>query len=220
QRLILKSGVGIKAFNFHSSARFLPSGASDIVLGFGLILTIALIATSLLGYFLFHHAILFHDEWAFYSQRLAPFSQQPLWQRIWALRYGHRLVFPALIQKDNWLWFHADLANLIAINVFALTVSAWLLTRLVTAELVSRFGRWFLTALILALLLWLGNAGVNWGFGLTNTLLVLGVVASCYCMYRCAGLATGRCGLWLAGALAFAVLASLSYGSGVVIWPV
>lgn len=196
------------------------SNTASILLSAALLLALLLAASSILAFVLFHQTIPFHDEWKYYPRRLAPFLQEPFWQRIWASRSGHRLVFPGLIQKANWFWFHANLAHLIAINVGALIVSAWLLTRAAAAELTSRLGRWVLTAVVLALLLWLGQRSANWGFGLTYTLAVLGVVGACYCVHRCTWPDAAWGKSWLAGALFFALVASLSWGSGIVIWPV
>jgi hypothetical protein len=180
------------------------------------------VAWSLLVYFLFHYNIFYHDEWLFYNHRLVPLVEHQAWALIWAARNGHRIVFPALIQAGNLAWFNANLSNLIILNVAAQIASAWVLSRVALKELGDQFSGWLLTALILAVLLWLGNQyAINWGFGLTFTLGVLGAVTGCYCVFRSVSAATTRGHwFWLAAGMAGALLASLSWGSGVAVWPV
>lgn len=190
------------------------------------LVSIVVIQSSLLGYALFHPHILTWDEWDFYFKRLVPYietpvSNMPFLLRLWVMRNGHRLFFPGLIQRANWLWFHADLANLVFLNIVVMAVSAGFLCQSSVSALSRRFTRWALCLFVIAVLLWLGDwKAIYWGFGLTYTLAVLGVTAACYCIYRCC-LANGPShGFWLAGAVAAGVLASLSWGSGILVWPV
>src|SRR5699024_2394798 len=78
--------------------------------------------------------------------------------------------------------------------------------------------------LVLAFMLWLGNShALLWSFGLSYTLGKLGVVMAFHCLFLC-WLAGSRVGFrywaWLCGAMAGAIIASLSWGSGILTWPI
>src|SRR5690625_2549450 len=101
---------------------------------FIILASLFVILTSLAGYAVSHHHILTWDEWDLYTKRLStfaetPFSDLPFWLRIWGSRFGHRLFFPGLIQKANWLWFHAGLGNLILVSVSAQIVAGIIMCR-------------------------------------------------------------------------------------------
>lgn len=176
------------------------------------------VGTSLLAYALFHYQVLFHDGWGQY-QRLV---ELPFGEGFWKTYNGHWLVFPALLARANMALFSANLTNLVAVSVLAQVIAAWLLIRLGTCTLESRLSRWLLGALIVSLMLWMGNqTAMTWAFGLTYTLAVLGGVSACYCLLRCAVAARAASRwAWLAVALFGGLMASLSWGSGAVIWPV
>lgn len=183
------------------------------------VLALLFIASSLLAYALFHFRILVGDDWGLYDR----FLNHPFWISIWSSWNGHRLFIPGLLDKINLLLFHGDLTNLVIIGIVAQIASAWMLARDASLELVHRGARWLLIALVLALMLWLGNRrALVWSFGLTYTLGVFGAVAACHCVFRSrqAEAKPGLSWLWLFAAMASAVITSLSWGSGVVVWPI
>lgn len=180
---------------------------------------LGVIVTSLIGYSLFHFHILYQDGWDFY-QRIA---DQAFWQGLWATHNGHWLVFPALLARANLALFHANLTNLVMMGVLAQIVSAWLLIRVVAPRVEYRRDHFLIAIFVLAIMLWMGNwNALTWAFGLTYTLAVLGVVTACFCLFRSAddNISARGCLFWIGTALIGGLVASLSWGSGVVVWPI
>jgi hypothetical protein len=156
---------------------------SRILTVLALALAILVIGSSLLGYALFHYRILVQDEWGLYKN----FIKQPFWQSLWATHNGHRLFFPGLLQKANLVWFKANLTNLIIFSLVIQSISGWLLAHITVHRLERRSSRWLLTALVLSIMLWMGNRiALVWAFGLTYTLGIFGVVMACYGLFRSA----------------------------------
>lgn len=182
-------------------------------------LAVFLIASSLLGYSLFHQQILVADGWVVYDR----FLKWPFWQSLWAGYTGHRLVFPVLFERANLAWFGGDLTNLVVLSLLLEALSGWLLTRIVASRLANRWSYWLLLCFVLSLLLWMGYTKVlTWAFGLTLILPAFGATLSFFSLWRCkiTSAAGGVHWGWFACAIACALVATLSWGGAMVVWPI
>lgn len=194
---------------------------------FIILVSLFVILTAFLGYALNYHHILTWDEWDVYSTRIIPYRDTPLpfsdmsfWLRIWGSRFGHRQFFPAVFEKVNLLWFAGDMGNLVFLNVLSQVIAAWALSRSAVRALPRKGSRFALLFLAMALLLCLGHwPAFVWGAALSDTLVVLGVCLACYGLYQCGENRGSWHAFWFFFSLAGGVLASASYGAGIVVWP-
>lgn len=173
----------------------------------------------LLGMFVFYSVDYpYYDQWDFVPFLEKAFSHQLTWQDFWAQHNEHRLVFPRLLmlvlaRLSHWNIYLELLANLILAGLTWLVLCA-------QAKSSSRNvheGASVALYLMLTLLVFSLSQWQNWFFGwqLQEFMNVLAVVLTLIALtWR------GLPGLGVSVAACFALVASGSFASGILIWPI
>lgn len=173
----------------------------------------------LLGMFLFYSVDYpYYDQWDFVPFLEKAYSHQLTWQDFWAQHNEHRLVFPRLLMLvlariSHWNIYLELLANLVLAGLTWLVLCA----QAKSSGRQVHEGTNVAVYLMLTLLVFSLSQWQNWFFGwqLQEFMNVLAVVLTLIALtWR------GLPGLGLSIAACFALVASGSFASGILVWPI
>ncbi|HSC76400.1 MAG TPA: hypothetical protein VLB90_09225, partial [Pseudomonadales bacterium] len=187
------------------------------ILAIWLLLVTAFLAVTAY-YVIFHHVSpLSRDQWHMYHALF----EQGLWHTSITTVSGHRHILAFLLYDIDLHFFNGN-------NHFLIVVD-WLLNISLIALICSQirvcvgdfFSRWLLIGWTITLLCWLLNiALLGWGFnGINNYMSILNTVLAIFCLHRAVhDLQHKTRNIVLA--LLSGGLATLSFGNGILVWPV
>lgn len=190
----------------------LKSLLKGVVAGVWVVAALAMLAVAAY-YLLCHHmSPLSRDQWHMYAAML----QDGLWQTSLTTFSGHRHLFAFSLFWLDWHYFSGRNYLLAALAWLLNGLLAWLLCRLVWRE--GAGARWLLLGTVLLLQCWLVNlALLGWGFnGINNYLAIVPSVWALYCLLRAE---REQSLLLFMLAAALGLVATLSFGSGIIVWP-
>ena len=163
-----------------------------------------------------------NDQWPMLEE-IREFNEGHVgWNYLWTPYWGHRIVFPRLILLADERWFHSANAPLVLINLLALgglaavlMSTAWrLLGRTWTSVTLLS-----LTAIAGLMLSSIQLENIVFGMAVQNTVAYVSAIASIALMDECARSGGPiRARTWLA--IASALLCTLCFGAGLLLWPV
>lgn len=182
----------------------------------------ALLVTAFLAitayYIVFHHVSpLSRDQWHMYHALF----EQGLWQTSITTVSGHRHILAFLLYDIDLKFFNGNNHFLIAVDwMLNLGLVALLCTQIQKC-IADPLSRWLLTGWVIVLLCWLLNiALLGWGFnGINNYMSVFNIVLSIFFLHRAVH---GEANKTRTTAIAILLggLATLSFGNGVLVWPI
>ncbi|MBI5137479.1 MAG: hypothetical protein HZA24_09135 [Nitrospirae bacterium] len=181
---------------------------------FHLALVAALLAFSALVTTLFAARVPLRDQWRI----LGTYLQHPGIEGLWAPQNGHITFFPGLLYRADLHWFAADGTLLLWVMHLCNLGVALLLAGTALRAPGGKLLRPMAAAFAVFCLYWLGNTlHLTWGQGVAHHLMVFTLLLALMAAQR-AGRAQ-RPGPWLALACGLALVASYSFGNGLLAWP-
>lgn len=169
-------------------------------------------------YVVFHHVSpLSRDQWHMYHALF----EQGLWRTSITTVSGHRHILAFLLYDIDLNFFGGNNHFLIAVDWLLNFGLIALLCTQIRVCIADPLSRWLLTGWTLMLLTWLLNiALLGWGFnGINNYMSILNTALSIFFLHRAAHFLSHR-NSYLIAAVLLGGLATLSFGNGVLVWPV
>jgi len=160
-----------------------------------------------------HVAPLSRDQWYMYHGYLTT----DWWQAAIKLQNHHRLIIPYFICMIDIEWFGASNLGLISFFLLCIAACLVLLLRTLWRQPLPLFEKSVMTFVVLGITFWLGNfAQQGWGLNGTVVYLIwLCLLGSVYSLDKVSQNPVYWLPVWL-----FALLASFTFGVGILIWPV
>jgi hypothetical protein len=169
-------------------------------------------------YVVFHHiSPLSRDQWYMYHALF----EQGLWRTSITTVSGHRHILAFLLYDIDLNFFGGNNHFLIAVDwLLNLGLIALLCTQIRTF-IADPLSRWLLTGWTLMLLTWLLNiALLGWGFnGINNYMSILNTVLSIFFLHHAADYSPNK-KYHMVLAVLLGGLATLSFGNGILVWPI
>ncbi len=168
-------------------------------------------------YIVFHHVSpMSRDQW----HMLHALFEKGLWQTSISTVSGHRHLLAFVLYEIDLQFFAGRNHFLVAVDwLLNLSLVALLCSQIIVC-VPDRRSRWLLCGWVVVLLCWLLNiALLGWGFnGINNYLSVVSCVLSIFFLYKAVHLAR-HAGRNFILALLLGGLCTLSFGNGVLVWP-
>lgn len=169
-------------------------------------------------YIVFHHVSpLSRDQWHMYDVLL----KQGLWKTSITTMSGHRHLLAFSLYEIDLKFFQGKNNFLIVVDWLLNGLLIAVLCRQITKNIADTVDRLFLSGWVLLLFCWLINiALLGWGFnGINNYLSIFNTVLSILLLHRSVQHAAySKC--YLALSVMIGGLATLSFGNGILVWPI
>lgn len=184
----------------------------------GWLVMIALFLSITAYYIVFHHVSpMSRDQW----HMLHPLLENGLWQTSITTMSGHRHILAFLLYDIDLRFFHGNNHFLIAFNWLLNAGLIAVICRQIHRCIAHPYSRIFLMGWTVLLLCWLLNiALLGWGFnGINNYMSILNTVLSIVFLHHAVYTAKNKMRNAVV-AILLAGLATLSFGNGILVWPI
>lgn len=182
------------------------------------LLLVALFLSATAYYIVFHHVSpLSRDQWHMYQALF----EQGLWRTSITTVSGHRHILAFLLYDIDMNFFGGNNHFLIAVDwLLNLGVIVLLCTQ-IRSCIADSLSRWLLIGWTLMLLSWLLNiALLGWGFnGINNYMSILNILLSIFFLHHVVYSRPDKI-RYMVIAVLLGGLATLSFGNGVLVWPI
>ncbi len=169
-------------------------------------------------YIVFHHVSpLSRDQWHMYDALLT----QGVWKTSVTTVSGHRHILAFLLYDIDLKLFAGKNTFLIVVDWLLNAVFIGVLLRQIVKFVPDRLDQQYLAGWTLLLFCWLLNiALLGWGFnGINNYLSIVNTLISILLLHR-AVFSASQPLLWMALSIVTGGLATLSFGNGILVWPI